>query len=46
MPSSCDVDGECFDFLSRFELAGLKQITPEPILRESDENDENGLRAD
>ena len=29
-----------------FELAGLKQITPEPILRESDENGENGLRAD
>ena len=29
-----------------FELAGLKQITSEPILCESDVNGENGLRAD
>ena len=29
-----------------FELAGLKQMTPAPILSESDENGENGLRAD
>jgi hypothetical protein len=28
------------------ELAGLKQIISEPIIRESDSNGENGLRAD
>ena len=28
------------------ELAGLKQVTREPIVRYSDENGENGLRAD
>ena len=28
------------------ELAGLKQIISEPIIRESDSNGENGLRAE
>ena len=28
------------------ELAGLKQVTREPIVRNSDMNGENGLRAD
>ena len=38
---------ECRDLnCDLLKLAGLKQITSEPVIRESDSNGENGLRAD